>query len=385
MVGHPSHKERNQTRPVVRPLWIGANAERVLRQSGSCWRARALSLTQVRGSPCRRLVSSSHESPCVCSPQACLGRQCSPRPRPDRRPPALHQASASSWSSRRRVLRAGVPSSPFTITNEASTQTLGSVQITALAGFVITSAPGATSVTPSSALFINLNLQPGATTSMRLTVNVTPSSSGAGAYQWGIKAKQSNDFNGTGNDFQLDPGECLGLTRSLIFPALLDHSVLGVGIVGDDVGTVTTSRLPRATSSGPGWRRAPRQLNCSAGPTSRCRIHSPSTSLAPPVTPAGRSARRHAPDRQIAGAVFGSSWRFVLADLLRLPVAVHGAAWHLWNCDDRRCHRLTPACCPTARKPRWRRVCRRVTRTTLATSSSRSSRPGIPSPGGDSR
>ena len=44
------------------------------------------------------------------------------------------------------------------------------------------------------------------------------------------------------------------------------------------------------------------------------------------VTAAGRSVRRHAPDRQIAGAVLGSSWRFVLADLLRLHVAVHGAA-----------------------------------------------------------
>src|SRR5215472_8275784 len=36
----------------------------------------------------------------------------------------------------------------FTITNEATTQQLGSAQITAPAGFVITSAPGSASFTP---------------------------------------------------------------------------------------------------------------------------------------------------------------------------------------------------------------------------------------------
>src|SRR6516165_2952836 len=75
----------------------------------------------------------------------------------------------------------GQASFSFTITNEDSMQTLGSVKITALAGFMITGAsctplPGC--VTSSSALFINLNLQPGATTSTPLTVNVTPSGSG---------------------------------------------------------------------------------------------------------------------------------------------------------------------------------------------------------------
>ena len=98
----------------------------------------------------------------------------------------------------------------FGITNEASNQQLGSVQITALAGFVITGAPGATSFTSSSALFLNLSLAPSATTT--LTLSASALSSGA-AYQWGIKAKQSNDFNGTGNDFQLDPAS-LGLTGS---------------------------------------------------------------------------------------------------------------------------------------------------------------------------
>ena len=108
----------------------------------------------------------------------------------------------------------GQASFSFTITNEDSMQTLGSVKITALAGFTITSAPGATSFTSSSALFIDLNLRPGTTTSTPLTVNVTPSSSGAGTYKWGIEAKQSNDFSGAGNDFQLDPAST-GLTGSI--------------------------------------------------------------------------------------------------------------------------------------------------------------------------
>ena len=90
----------------------------------------------------------------------------------------------------------------FAITNEASTQRLGSVQISAPSGFVITGASGSASFTSSSALFIELSLAPSATTT--LTLSAAGPCLG-GTYQWGIKAKQSNDFSGTGNDFQLDP------------------------------------------------------------------------------------------------------------------------------------------------------------------------------------
>jgi hypothetical protein len=102
----------------------------------------------------------------------------------------------------------------FTIMNEASTQQLGSVQISAPAGFVITSAPGAASVTSSSALFLNLSLAPSATTT--LTVNATVSCNrSSSTYQWGIEAKQSNDFNGTGNDVQLDSNSAGNLSGTL--------------------------------------------------------------------------------------------------------------------------------------------------------------------------
>ena len=43
-------------------------------------------------------------------------------------------------------------------------------------------------------------------------------------------------------------------------------------------------------------------------------------------------------DRQVPGAVLGASWRFVLADLLRLPVEVHRAPRHLRNRGNRRPH-----------------------------------------------
>jgi hypothetical protein len=99
----------------------------------------------------------------------------------------------------------------FTITNEAATQQLGSAQISAPAGFVITGAPAPATVTPGSALFINLSLAPSASTTVMLTA--TPACSG-GSYRWGIEAKQSNAFNGTGNDFQLDPASAANLSGS---------------------------------------------------------------------------------------------------------------------------------------------------------------------------
>jgi hypothetical protein len=100
----------------------------------------------------------------------------------------------------------------FKITNEAATQPLGSLQISAPAGFVITGAPGSARLTPNSALFLNLSLAPSASTT--LTLSAAPSCSG-GSYQWAIEAKQSNDFNGSGNDFQLDPASAANLSGSV--------------------------------------------------------------------------------------------------------------------------------------------------------------------------
>jgi len=105
----------------------------------------------------------------------------------------------------------------FTVTNEASTQQIGSFKITAPANFVISSAsvpPAATaSFTSSTALFGNLSVAPGA--SVTVTVNAVLPCSGS-SYQWGIEVKQSNDFSGLpGNDFQRDPASDGNLSGSL--------------------------------------------------------------------------------------------------------------------------------------------------------------------------
>jgi hypothetical protein len=106
----------------------------------------------------------------------------------------------------------------FTIQNEASPQQLGAVKISVptdtngkTLGFVITGASivsgapaGTASFTPGTsgtALFQDLSLASGA--SAILTVSATVPC-GSGSYQWGIAAKQANNFNGSGNDFQLD-------------------------------------------------------------------------------------------------------------------------------------------------------------------------------------
>jgi hypothetical protein len=96
----------------------------------------------------------------------------------------------------------------FTITNEAATEQLGSVKISAPAGFIITGAPGSAGFTPSSALFLNLSLAPSATTTLTVTAALACS---GGSYQWGIEAKQSNEFYGYGN-FQLDPASAGNLS-----------------------------------------------------------------------------------------------------------------------------------------------------------------------------
>jgi len=130
-------------------------------------------------------------------------------------------SSATCVSSGKCYLTTVTPSSvvagvsqAFTVvvTNEASTQTLGSVQVTAPSGFVITGATGgAASYTAASVQFLYLGLGPGQRT--KVTIDATAPCSG-GTSGWGIVAKQSNQFNGSGNDFVIDPQSSLGATVS---------------------------------------------------------------------------------------------------------------------------------------------------------------------------
>jgi len=123
----------------------------------------------------------------------------------------------------------------FTIQNEASPQQLGAVQISVPAGFMITGAsvapgaPGTASFTPSSATFTNLSLASSSTTTLTVTATVP---CGSGSYQWGIEAKQSNDFNGAGNDIQLDANSAGNLS----------------GTFTGSTGSCTTQPCPSGTS-----------------------------------------------------------------------------------------------------------------------------------------
>ena len=96
---------------------------------------------------------------------------------------------------------------PFTvtITNESPSQTLGSVNITPPAVYSITSLdtakPNGTTASSAGTIQLrNLDLATnGGTETLTLTADTV-----AGTYTWATAAKQSNDFNGIGNDFFLD-------------------------------------------------------------------------------------------------------------------------------------------------------------------------------------
>jgi hypothetical protein len=92
-------------------------------------------------------------------------------------------------------------STDFTVTlrNTTKTQMLGSANVFAPTGYVVSGA----NATPdgTAAELRNLNLSPGGTT----TASFTATSSVAGPADWSIIAKQSNDYNGSpGNNLTLD-------------------------------------------------------------------------------------------------------------------------------------------------------------------------------------
>jgi hypothetical protein len=141
----------------------------------------------------------------------------------------------------------------FTIKNEATPQQLGAVKISAPTGFMITGASGApgasgtASSTSSSALFQDLSVASGASTTLTVTATL---SCGSGSYQWPIAAKQSNNFNGSGNNFQLDPDSAGNLsgtatgscTQSPPCPRNTSCSASASSTTTRDSVTVTTSK-----------------------------------------------------------------------------------------------------------------------------------------------
>jgi hypothetical protein len=83
-----------------------------------------------------------------------------------------------------------------------------------------------------------------------LTVNATVSCNlSTSTYTWGIKAKQSNDFSGTGNDFTLDPnsaGNLSGMVTGCTFVPCPPNACSASASSATTTGTVTTvSALPK--------------------------------------------------------------------------------------------------------------------------------------------
>ncbi|MEO8693278.1 MAG: hypothetical protein ABI658_07155 [Acidimicrobiales bacterium] len=90
-----------------------------------------------------------------------------------------------------------------TITNTGPSQSLGSVNLTVPAPFSLVSAPA--DAVPGGPIveLRNLALAPGASVTVIMRVDVRSCYAASGTFT--ITAKQSNDYNGTGNDFFLAP------------------------------------------------------------------------------------------------------------------------------------------------------------------------------------
>lgn len=127
------------------------------------------------------------------------------------------------------------------VTNEAGTQSLGSMNLTVPTGFfgisVANLTSGSESVSGDVVELRDLGLAPGAT--MTLTVDATPPEACTQVtYTWGALAKQSNNFNGPpGNDFVVDSNSDLstvvpGITCHLAFGEQPQDSQAGSGISG---------------------------------------------------------------------------------------------------------------------------------------------------------
>ncbi|MHB8510688.1 MAG: hypothetical protein ACYDCC_00765 [Actinomycetota bacterium] len=96
----------------------------------------------------------------------------------------------------------------LTLTNENATSTtiqLGSANLYPPQGFTIVSvtqpAVGSAAIVSNVIQYRDIAIQPGQSASFTFQAEA-PSS--ASTYTWSIQAKQSNDFNGTGNDLSLD-------------------------------------------------------------------------------------------------------------------------------------------------------------------------------------
>jgi hypothetical protein len=93
----------------------------------------------------------------------------------------------------------------LTVVNKAGTQSLGSANVTAPAGFVVNTVLPSSGTSISGTLIKLRNLNIAAGDDRTFTINVTVPCQPPSSSAWTIVAKQSNDFNGPpGNNFTLD-------------------------------------------------------------------------------------------------------------------------------------------------------------------------------------
>jgi hypothetical protein len=104
----------------------------------------------------------------------------------------------------------------LTLKDVGTQQQLGSANVTAPLGFTVTNvtgAPAGSSWAGRTAQLRNLNLAPGASTTVTISVSVPCQSSSP---DWAITAKQSNNYNGPpGNDLTLVPPPDSSLTTTV--------------------------------------------------------------------------------------------------------------------------------------------------------------------------
>jgi hypothetical protein len=110
---------------------------------------------------------------------------------------------------------AGMTIEDFTVTlrNDTGTQLLGSANVTVPAGFTLASAPTldrGVLLTPGDRTLPlrELNVAPGGTVTLTVDLRL-PCVAGPATYAWAVDAKQSNDYNGAGNDLTPPPAATL--------------------------------------------------------------------------------------------------------------------------------------------------------------------------------
>jgi hypothetical protein len=101
------------------------------------------------------------------------------------------------------------------LTNESGGQSLGSSNLTAPAGYTVTNigtpSRGTATLSGNTVQLRGLSLPVGQNVTVPFTVQAPAA---AGSSTWTSTAKQSNDYNGTGNDFVLDPKSGLTTTTT---------------------------------------------------------------------------------------------------------------------------------------------------------------------------